>query len=304
MLRDLIWGVFGVVCFGGVATVNCRAEHLAVTPRFNRLVADIVHADLPRRKQFATIALSVLTQSMRTEFTRVAPDGAAASGRWQTNALNFTAHLEHIATRIEAADEVAIIPDPQGVVRLAIDAEQVMLNAPRLSQQSRFEATIADLMCEEIDCADAAPAAADAGLEAPREVRTEWAFSDRGPPLLSASDGLHCMFSDTRHLRLKETVCAAVMQELRLLAESLRAVVEHGAVLDWSVLRVQRGAGAEPQIVYDRAGNFFELELPNLVSHEAIWRGAVPWLQAHLRGYSGDYLITDLDRLASITDSD
>lgn len=298
MLRDLLRVAFGVVCLGCVGIVNCSAEPRAVAPRFSRLAGEIAHADLARRKRFATIALSVLTQSMRTEFTR-----AAASGRWQTNALNYTAHLEHIATRIEAADEVAIIPDPQGVVRLAIDAEQVMLNSPRLSQQSRFEATIADLMCEEIDCTETSPAVADTGIEARREVRTEWAFSDRGPPLLSASDGLHCVFSDALHLRLKETACAAVMQELRLLAESLRAVVEHGAVLDWSVFSVQRGAGAEPQIVCDRAGNFFELELPNLVSHEAIWRGAVPWLQAHLRGYSGDYLITDLDRLASITDT-
>lgn len=304
MLSEFLRLVFGVVCLGCVGTVNCRAEPLAVAPRFSRLADEIAHADLARRKEFATIALSVLTQSMRAEFTRAAPGEGAAGGRWQTNALIYTAHLEHIATLIEAADEVAIIPDSQGVVRLAIDAEQVMLNSPRLSQQSRFEARIADLMCEKIDCTEPAPAVADVGIEARREVRTEWAFSDRGPPLLSASDGLHCVFSDALHLRLKETACAAVMQELRLLAESLQSVVEHGAVLDWSAFRVQRGAGAKPQIIYDRAGTFFELELPNLVSHEAIWRGAVPWLQGHLRGYPGDYLITDLDRIASITGTD
>ena len=268
---------------------------------FGKLIETLKASDLNIRRQFTQLALSTLIEANRVEIQRAHQLGSPMSSatRWEVGAATYVSHLEQFAATIPTAQEIEIVTEPYGAVRLSIDHAQVILSAPRLSLQQEFERTILLAGCEIVTCEDSSSTLAAAVAAQSLGVRREWSFSDQGPPLLSASDGLHCVFLDNRHLRLKEAACDALMQELRLAAEGLRAVIQHGGGVDWNAFKiVQAAAGESQQVVVDRSGTTFDLDLPYLGTDETVWRGAIPWLQARLRGYNANYMIKVPERMA------
>lgn len=272
------------------------------TARYARLIETLRVSDLNLRRQFAQLALGTLIEANRVEIQRAHQLNRGKSSPmigWEVGAATYVSHLDQIAAAIPTAQEIEVVEEAYGAVRLSIDDAQVILSAPRLSMQQELEHTILLAGCEIVTCEEPSPPLATAVTARSSAARREWSFSDQGPPLLSASDGLHCVFRDNRHLRLKEAACDALMQELRLTAEGLRAVIQHGGGIDWSAFKiVQSAAGQSQQVMVDRAGTYFDLELPYLGSDETVWRGAVPWLQARLRGYNANYMIKVPERMA------
>jgi len=193
---------------------------------------------------------------------------------------------------------VGVVPERAGAVRLVLDEEQIMLSAPRIGAQAAFDAGISEEMCHIVDCSVPPDPLVDAARRAARDVRREWIFGDRAPPVLSASDGLACMFTDVRHLQLKERACEQVMEELRLVAAGLRAVLQHGGSLDWEAFGIRAIPGADAEVRHAADGSYFHAELPRLAREPALWRDAIPWLQARLRGYAGSYMIRTPEQAA------
>ncbi len=278
------------------ATASDAAE-FPLNPQYQQAIDAISAGDFALRRNFAEVSLQGLIAANRVEIARA----GSAGGRWQAGASQYVAHLEALLAQLAHVSAITVVRERHGVVRLALDAEQVMLSVPRLSQQGRFEAALAKRWCPEVNCA-AAPATLSEAVHAQtREVHREWLFSDQGPPVLAATDGLNCTFGDTRHLQLKETACAGVMHELRLVAAGLRAVTQRGGTLDWNSFKVHYSAQDEAlRVTYDAQGAYFNLELHYLTQAPEIWREAIPWLQARLRGYAGYYMIRAPEQLAYV----
>lgn len=289
-----------LLCAAGAAV---KAAALA---RFDALVL-ASEGDPARRLVFADLALGVLIEANETEL-------AAASGRWQRGARDYVARLRALRSRLAAAGQVAVLREGQGAVRLIVDGEQVMLTAPRLGQQRALEARIVDLVCANLACPPLLPVPADtvasdgpdepgasaAGLDAgfADALAGEWSIGDRAPPMYSQPDGLHCVFGDTRHLRLKQSACERVVRELRRLEAALRGVLQRGEHLDWAVLEVHpAGTAGGGRVSYAANGRYFELGLPTLASAPELVRSAVPWLQTRLRGQLVDLVIEAPERL-------
>lgn len=282
-----------------------RAAPLA---RFEALVATAAE-DPALGSSFADTALGVLIEANEAELRGVA-------GRWQQGAREYVARLRALRARLPAAGRLAVLREARGGVRLIVDGEQVMLTAPRIGQQAALEARITDVFCASTTCPSpaapratlsrpATPAAAApapsfpaAPAEEPRRAG-EWSIGDRAPPMYSGADGLHCVFADTRHLRLKQTACASVMGELRRLERALRGVLQQGGLVDWKLLEVRAAVeGQATRVSYGTSGRYFELELPALASAPEVVRSAVPWLQTRLRGQRLDLVIEAPERLA------
>ena len=271
-----------------------------VSSRYSRLLQQVMASDVTTQRTFSEIALAAVIKANRAEMARAIATQDATQ-RWAGGAAGYVARLETIAGNLERATEFQVIAQRRGTALLVIDDQQVMISAPRDSQQSRLENAIVYTVCEQIDCA--APAPAPPQLETiaaeERDITKEWAFGDNRPPLLSTSDGLHCVFEDARHLRLKEAACAGVMRDLRLVAAGVRAVAERGAIIDWTTFGITPPRGGEgSRVVYDRAGDYFQLDVPYITSAELVWREAIPWLQARLRGYVANYVIKAPEKLA------
>ncbi len=220
--------MFLALVLAGVApTTVFGAPAFAVNARYQQVLDIVSTGDLALRRRFAEVALRELIEANQAEIARAG--STQSERRWQASAAQFVTRLERIFERLERVQEITVVQETHGVVRMALDTDQVMLSVPRRSQQDRFDRALATFLCHEVSCSQAAPELADMVHTNARAVAREWLFSDQAPPLMMAADGLNCSFSDTRHLRLKESACEGVMQELRLVAASLRAVTSRVA---------------------------------------------------------------------------
>lgn len=281
-----------------LCALGCGAAVAGATVKDNHgaILAAVSRADLTVRRGFAALALQTLVAVYRDELSRAARE--AGSG-WRAGAAGFVAGLERALTRVETAREIELAQEAHGAVRIGIDGEQFMLSVPRPERQRDFDCDLFSRFCRAWRCPE--PPASDNPAGAPRatRLRTEWLFSDRGPPVLSAPDGLACVFDDTRHLRLKRLACERIMEELRRVADVLRAVTEAGHGLDWPALSlVPDPANGLLRLVHDAQGNYHHVDLPGLALVPDLLRDATPWLQARLRGHVGYSMIRLPERIA------
>ncbi|MBI2799364.1 MAG: hypothetical protein HYX63_03595 [Gammaproteobacteria bacterium] len=293
------WAYSAQLVLGLISTGVVAAQSVdAVSSRYSRLLQQVMASDSTTQRTFSEIALAAVINANRVEMAR-ANATQDATRRWAGGAAGYVARLDAIAGGLERATDIQIIAQHHGTALLVIDGQQVMISAPRDSRQRHLENAIVDTVCGQIDCAAPAAPLVETIMAEERDITKEWAFGDNRPPLLSTSDGLHCVFEDARHLRLKEAACAGVMRDLRLVAEGVRAVAERGAIIDWTTFGITPSrAGEGSRVVYDRAGDYFQLDVPYIASAEPIWREAIPWLQARLRGYVANYVIKAPEKLA------
>ena len=112
-----------------------------------------------------------------------------------------------------------------------------------------------------------------------------WQFSDDAGPTYASEDGLQCVYADSRHLKLKQASCTAVMQDLRRVVAALRAQASRGGAIDWDALRLEpRGLGNPAHLRVGGAGTGFEADVPYLAAAPELLQRLAPWLQARLRG--------------------
>ena len=112
-----------------------------------------------------------------------------------------------------------------------------------------------------------------------------WQFSDESGPTYASEDGLQCVYGDSRHLKLKQASCTAVMQDLRRVVAGLRAAAARGGAIDWGALRLEpRGLGSPAHLSVGSAGPGFEADVPHLAAAPELLQLLAPWLQARVRG--------------------
>ena len=297
----------GALCWTLLARAAGPPESIAQT-RFDALVSAVATEDPAARRAFADAALAQLIESYAAEVRHSKDDPARGDG-WRRGTAAFISQLQGIRQRLPAAASVGIVREAHGTVRLIIGEEQVMLSAPRASAQRSFEARIAKALCSGRDCAASGATVDEVVVAREQRMSGAWALADSAPPMYSQEDGLHCVFENMQHLRLKQAACEAVTRELRLLEESLRAVLQHGQALDWAALTVEPGhaggSAGRTRVSYGAGGRYFELDLPHLAAAPSVVQGAIPWLQTRLRGQRATYVITTPERLTyRVSDTD
>ena len=294
---------------GAVLAVPDDSSTVLAMTRFDVLVEALPQASSVERRAFADAALAALIEANAAEAEGNASAGAAQV--WRRGTRDYVARLQEIRLQLQRGAPLDIVREGRHAVRLIVGSEQVMLSAPRVSTQAAFESAIAESVCAVYDCA--ATPTIDEIVGAREHVNGgEWSLADRTPPLFAQADGLHCVFEDMLHLRLKQRACERITRELRMLEEALRAVLQHGGSVDWRALRVGTGTGANVdgsaaarrRVSYATNGRYFELDLPLLAAAPEVVQGAIPWLQTRLRGQAAIYVITAPERLAyRVTDT-
>lgn len=263
--------------------------------RFDDVVAHISNADAIDQARFAKIAIALMIATYETELEHAAVDAPGASEneqRWRAGTRLYIDRLERIAASIHAASMVRIIQEVHGAIRLIIDGEQVMLSAPRPSNQSSFEQSIAENVCRMAFCPRRGTTVEERAAERSAALTSSWVFAQKSPPRYLSSDGLQCLFEDNRHLILKKNACVNLVYEIRLLKEAIATLRVNGKIIDWQHLHIDtNGPGNPVKVTYRSNGSFIRLHLPHLRRAKAVWRDAIPWIKATLQGRNSSYVI-------------
>ncbi|MFT4582279.1 MAG: hypothetical protein ACI915_001759 [Gammaproteobacteria bacterium] len=269
--------------------------------RMEDALRTVLTGDQREQARFASVAIEMMADFYRTELAqsrKIVPDAKSRSSSWGSGMRRYIAQLEKIALSIDDHTDIKILKEPHGAIRILVGEEQVMLSAPRPDRQATFEQAIADNVCRYIEC----PASGNTVEEkvANRSTRKDggWAFRSDAPPMYSSSDGLHCVFSDSRHFKLKKAACHKLLDEIRLLTESLIALKTHGMTIDWNSIKIdQVGIGEPHRVRYNGRRAFVRISLPGLMRAEAVLQESIPWIRANLHGRVYQHVVKLPDNL-------
>jgi len=279
-------------------------QEIRVT-RFDDAVASVIDGDAQEQARFAKIAIEIMIAAYHDELAPSDPTAGRAVAddtSWRLGTRRYVERLRRIAMAIRPGSPLRIIKEPHGAIRLVIGGEQVMLSAPRLREQANFERSIAENICRFTYCERRGTTVEERVAERTAGLDSGWAFARNAPPTYSSSDGLQCIFDDRRHLKLKKDACVNLLHEIRLLAEAIVALKAHGKTIDWRYLRIDHvGSGSAQKITYNAGGSFVRMHLPNLLRSELVWRGAIPWIKANLKGQLSQHVINLPEQLVYLT---
>jgi hypothetical protein len=273
--------------------------------RFDDAITSVLSASSADQRRFAELAIQFMVDAYRTELgltTFAATPSKSDVVTWGVGTRRFIDRLEGIAAAVANGQSVHIIKESHGAIRIVVGSAQVMLNAPRPNEQASFEHAIATSVCAYVMCSQIGNTPEErAGLLTSR-LRSNWEFGPRSPPRYSSSDGLNCIFDDTRHLKLKKDACVSLLHEIRLLAESFNALKTHGKVINWSHLKIKHvGAGESQKLTYNSHKGFISIRLPGLVQSEIVLREAIPWIRASVQGRAFHHVIKLPNKLVYLT---
>ena len=273
--------------------------------RMEDVLRSVLNGDQRDQARFASVAIELMVESYRAELARSREAGSQSkpgSSSWGSGLRRYIDQLENIALSIDGYAEVKILKAQSGAIRILIGDEQVMLSAPRPNRQAEFERAIAEHACRYVECRGSGVTVEE--KVANRSTRSDdgWAFGSDRPPMYSSSDGLHCMFSDSRHVKLKKDACQKLLHEIRLLAESLIALKTHGMTIDWKSIHIdQVGIGEPHRVRYNGRRGFVRLSLPALVRAEAVLQEAIPWIRATILGRVYQHVVKLPDNLVYLS---
>lgn len=275
------------------------AHELRLT-RFGDVLSTVMAHDAATQREFIGTALDVMIDAYLIEIRRLDELGAggdsAKQQSWRAGTLAFVRRLEKSLAAVDVGAEVFIAQEADGAVRFVVDAEQIMLNAPRMADQGALEAALVEQFCLREYCERGRATIEDKTRAQMDSVSGRWEFSTKTKPTYTADDGLQCIFRDQRHLTLKRQACKSLIYELRFLAEAFKALKAKGARVDWNRITIKGQGNAKPsEVFYNTKRQFFHARLPNLRRAEGVLRSAIPWLQARSLGNSRPFVIKPPD---------
>ena len=261
--------VAAILCFVSGITLaqsggRVLAHELRLT-RFGDVLSTVMNHDSAVQREFIGAALDVMIDAYLIEIRRLDEVGADDSAKllsWRAGTLAYVRRLEKALEAVDHGAEVFIAQEADGAVRFVVDSEQLMLNAPRLSDQNALEATLVEQFCLREYCENGRETVEDKTRAQMDEVSGRWEFSTKTKPTYTADDGLQCVFRDQRHLTLKRQACKSLIYELRFLAEAFKALKAKGAKVDWNRITIKAQGDAKPsQVFYNTRRQFFHAPL-------------------------------------------
>jgi len=264
----------------------------APVSQINRLAAALADGSSDLRADFAVAAITEMVADYEAEALRARREargraGSADLGRWSVAVDAYAAELRAIAADVTTDTPIRVAISADNSIALDIDGRPVVVNSPRVREQSAFEERVLDRFCYQHPCEQLIadyrpPEAADAN---PVDAETVWSFSQQAGPTCSTSDGLEFQFRDMENIGPKRTACARVVQELNAVAAALAWHIANGERIDWNRLTVHATPDAdEEQVELAAGGNTLRLALPALAATPRLFELVRPWLAAKAGG--------------------
>lgn len=294
-------GFLAVALGAGAATVH--AEVMAVPA----LVRALETADYGRRADFARVAMDELILAYEQVLDRRAMAAPSLGGktdlrRWRAATDGFLAQLYAARERLERGDDVQVVLGPDATAVLYVGRQPVLVSGPDADSTQRLQQQVVERFCAVHACAGLVQASIGgvASTHGPQPAATQahWSFAQDRQPSFVFGHGLRFVYDSVRDRDRKEQVSRQVAAELLQLAEALQTAAWSGERIQWQQLRLEpRRHGGLERLVLARTGAGLSLSAPLLAQSPALWREALPWLQARVQGHEYEVTFWQADRL-------
>lgn len=285
--------------------VGTDSPHFRIAPLLD-LAHDISKGSAQEKSDFALIALEEMAFAFEHEAKRLRdyyadnPQVDREDSSWIRSTLDYAVFLRALATSVQSFSLIDIYPQAHGEVMLRIDGTPVIIGGPRPKDSAALERAIVDGYCQLWPCEQAESRVAQSRsiLEQASHIEGNWSFSTSQGPVFETDDGLHFVFSDSNGLSWKKMQCLTVIEELRLLAYSVRYLTDRGFVVDWKAITItSTGVGYPNKVSVNRRGDHAMIRVPSLHQSPGLLHLALPWIRAHVEGRAYQQRFVQAERL-------
>lgn len=258
------------------------------------------------RAELSLIAIEAMTAAYRAEAQRARQDmrkkpADRGLAGWISAVDDMSRELQTLAGAVSATSQVIIGVNQENSVYLVIDGRPLIVNGPRIHEQTQLEQQIVERFCVAHPCDQWLAGASDSGSvpgEAPPEVETLWSFSGHAGPLCESSDGsLGFQFTSMTNIGWKRRQCQRVVTDLHILAQSIVRRKQGGSVPQWSYVRLlPAGDGRVQRVELNHKGDYIEAYLPALAANDRLFPMLRPWLQGRVENRPVTLRIDDAEQ--------
>ncbi len=275
----------------GAATV---ADDGLPVMTLRQVLPELRRSSARERRIFVEIAVAVLAD----RFLAAASESADDAG-WARNTRAYVADLWRAVDAVRAGGAVSILEEHDGSLRVVVagaPASQFALMPPKPAQRAALEAEIAAHLCRSMDCSPVehallAVAVPPPGTGVPSNAGGARLVDDPG-----GNDGLRCV-ADGVHSRLRETACARLLAEVRVLVKALHLHALSGQPLEWGMLMQPKWRRRGRELVVAGDGTVVFADTPLLGRYPQMVVELVPWMRARVGGTAREHTLKPPPRL-------
>jgi len=259
--------------------------------RYRRTTWALVDAPDEWRSDFARRSLLLLAEIYLAE-SELARYEAAESGDadaakllgWSKAVESYGDQLLLLLEDVELGFPVEVLPLGDGGVALRIADITVMLNHPRVTEQTVLEQQLLSTFCAVRDCQRLTPTAAPEPIPmTPPTLSVDWQFSQRGP--VCRSGAILVQFAPDADLTRQRPLCTQLLQELWSLELELRWQIRHGVTVDYPNLVISATPGKPDHLVIlNPRRDSILLSLPVLAGTDGLLPVVSAWLERRIAG--------------------
>lgn len=286
--------LFGAMPLGAQSRLVVQVSPIA------EIVSGLGEAEASVRFDFAALAVEALVSAYEGEVAAVIgqrPRTSAEQVRlatWRRATESFLGELRVAQASLHVATDVTVQMDRHGQIVILIDGRPFWITWPRVNTQAALEGTLAREFCRRHSCSASATATSMVADTWPT-VGGSWVLAQGRSPAWQSDDGVRCEFPDLRERAARESVCAAVVLDLRALAGVIEAAVTLGAAVQWNAVMLDSDVGsARQRIRVNEQGEFVEVSVPALANSGIDWQAAGHWLRLRILGGGGRVGVTVL----------
>jgi hypothetical protein len=301
----LLFGSLTLTAFALVHAASTEIPDFRVAPLLD-LAHDVSIGSAQEKSDFAQIALQEMAFAFESEANRLRdyyadnPHVDREETSWIRSTMNYATFLRALASSAQSFSLVDIYPQSHGEIMLRIDGTPVIIGGPRPKDNAALEQAIVDGYCQLWPCehSESKVAQSRAIIDRASHIEGNWSFSASQGPVFETDDGLLFVFSDSNGLSWKKRQCLQVVEELRLLAYSIRYLAERGFPIDWQAVSItSTGVGYPNKVTVNRRGDHAMIRIPSLYQSPGLLQIGLPWVRARVEGRKHQQRFIQAERL-------
>ena len=283
------------------AQISVAQESIGQT-RFQRTVQHLQDASPELRGEFATIALTNLSEAYIAEAQLARKEAGATGhnanlGSWSTMVDYYARQIPMLVADIEAGLPVRLTLGGEQSLAITVAERTVIVSPPRLTQQSAFEQQILSDFCAQQSCEQFSP-----GSTAPQSlpavtvhIRPDWTFSAQGS--VCAYQGIKVRFASQKNLANSRPICEQFLREVMTLTDELASQQRHGVAIEWENLDIQATPHSPEHVVgLNAIGDSVLVTVPLLYRSTDLLQQVLPWIRQRLSNQQEVSIEVDADR--------
>lgn len=296
----LFLSLFSIVSLSASSEINLTRSKLI------QLALHLEVAEPELKYDFCRYALIEMYNAYQTELNKSYKNlpkdkkKRAKVRRWGYATRSYLEHLEQYFLELDSGKALDFFVTRQNIITLLIGEQALIITGPNTSANKKIEQNVVEQFCRQYDCREYFSNPEIASKQSAREIsegdellyETDMSFSNISGSWTIYNDlradfvttsGIDFNFDSIENRVVKQKWALDVVNELRLLVNSLEEAKLKGHIIHWSTLTIADLPVTDKayKITINRNGNFLKLSLPLLGVSQEFFKQFMPWIQSH-----------------------